>query len=51
MAVQDGNLEKGCFLCGQAAAMVNKVQPAAEIVKEVCEGAEQILLKAPDFIN
>lgn len=28
LAVQEGDTENGCFLSGQIAAMVNKVQPA-----------------------
>lgn len=43
LAVQEGNTEQGCFLSGQIAAMVNKVQPAAEIVREIVEGAEPVL--------
>ena len=35
LAVQEGDFEKGCFLSGQIASMVNKEQPAAEIIKEV----------------
>lgn len=42
-AVQDGDLENGCYLCGQAAALVDKVQPAAEIVHEVIDEAEPLL--------
>ena len=45
-AVQEGDNEKGSFLCGQIAAMVNKEQPAAEIVKEVMDQAEQVLGRA-----
>ncbi len=51
LAVQEGDLEKGCFLSGQIAAMVNKVQPAAEIVREVCEGAEPILRSAAKWVK
>lgn len=43
LAVKEGDTKKGCFLSGQIAAMVNKVQPAAEIVREVAEGAEPAL--------
>ena len=50
-AVQDGNLDEGSFLSGQVAAMVKKVQPAAEIVKEVIEGAEPILLGANKWVK
>lgn len=42
-AVKDGNLEEGTFLCGAIAGLVNKVQPAAEIVEEMFEQAEKLL--------
>lgn len=51
LAVQEGDLEKGCFLSGQIAAMVNKEQPAAEIVKEVTEEAEPILRRAVQWVK
>ena len=50
-AVVDGDKEKGCFLSGQIAALVNKIQPAAEIVKEVIEDAEPVLRNASSFIG
>ncbi len=50
-AVIDGDNEKGCFLAGQIAAIVNKVQPAAEIVKEVMDEAEPILLRASSWVK
>jgi enoyl-[acyl-carrier protein] reductase II len=34
-AVKDGNVEEGSFLCGAIAGLVNKVQTAEEIVKEI----------------
>lgn len=46
LAVKEGDEKKGCFLSGQIAALVKKEQPAAQIVKEVIEGAEQILRSA-----
>lgn len=51
LAVQEGDNEKGCFLAGQIAAMVNKEQPAAEIVKEVMEEAEPILRRAASWVE
>ena len=51
LAVQEGDLEKGCFLSGQVAALVKKEQPAAEIIKEVMEEAEPILLGASKWIR
>lgn len=50
-AVEDGNLEEGCFLSGQVAAMVHKIQPAAEIVREVIEGAEPVLKGATKWVK
>jgi NAD(P)H-dependent flavin oxidoreductase YrpB (nitropropane dioxygenase family) len=42
-AVTDGDMENGCILAGQSAAMVKKIQPAAEIIKEIFVEAEKIL--------
>lgn len=50
-AVEDGDLEEGCFLSGQVAAMVHKIQPAAEIVREVIEGAEPVLKGATKWVK
>ena len=50
-AVEDGDLEEGCFLSGQVAAMVHKIQPAAEIVREVIEGAEPVLKGATKWVR
>lgn len=51
LAVQEGDLKKGCFLAGQIAAMVNEVQPAAQIIKEVMDGAETILKRASSWVR
>lgn len=51
LAVQEGDKEKGCFLSGQIAAMVHKVQPAAEIIKEVMDEAEPILMGASKWVK
>lgn len=51
LAVKEGDSEKGCFLAGQIAAIVNKEQPAAEIVREVMEEAEPILLGASKWVK
>ena len=51
LAVQEGDLQKGCFLSGQIAAMVNKIQPAAEIVREVMEESEPLLKGAPQWVK
>ena len=50
-AVQEGDVNNGCFLCGQAAALVTRVQPAAEIVREIMEEAEPLLLDAAKWVT
>lgn len=50
-AVVDGDTKKGCFLVGQVAAMVKKEQPAAEIVREVAQEAENILGRVLQWVN
>ena len=50
-AVQEGDVQNGCFLAGQIAAMVKKEQPAAEIIREVMQGAEPILRGAAQWIK
>lgn len=51
LAVQEGDLKKGCFLAGQCASMVKQVQPAAQIVREVMEEAEPILRRASSWVK
>lgn len=50
-AVVEGDNEKGCFLAGQIAAVVNKEQSAAEIIKEVVSEAEPILKAAKELVE
>ena len=50
-AVEDGDLEQGSFLSGQVAAMVHEIQPAADIVREVIEGAEPLLKGALQWVR
>ena len=42
-AVQDGNLDEGSFLCGAIAGMVNKVEPAKDMIEEMFTQAEELL--------
>ncbi len=51
LAVQEGDLERGCFLSGQIAAMVHEIQPAADIVRRVIEEAEPILKGAASWVK
>ena len=50
LAVQEGDSAKGCFLAGQIAAVVNKEEPAADIVREVMEEAEAVLGRASAWL-
>ena len=50
-AVLDGNVEEGCFLSGQIAALVKEEQPAAHIIRDVMEGAEPILKGALKWVK
>ena len=51
LAVQEGDVEKGCFLCGQCAAMVKKMEPAAQIIQDLMEGADQVLKGAGKWVK
>jgi enoyl-[acyl-carrier protein] reductase II len=42
-AVQDGNIEEGSFMAGQSAGLVNRAQPAAEIIRELFTEAADLL--------
>lgn len=42
-AAKEGNAEKGSFLAGQIAGMVNKEETAKEIIDDVMAGAEKLL--------
>ena len=51
LAVEEGDTERGCFLAGQIAAMVDRVQPASDIVREVVEQAEPVLRSAEKWVR
>lgn len=42
-AMVDGDIENGSVMMGQIAGLVKKIQPAAEIIAEIMEEAEQVL--------
>lgn len=50
-AVKEGDVKNGCFLAGQCAAMVNKEQSAADIIKEIMDEAEPILKGADKWVK
>ena len=51
LAVQEGDLKKGCFLSGQVAAQVRQVEPAAQIIRDVVESAETVLKGAAAWVR
>lgn len=50
-AVQDGDLSHGCFMAGQAAALVSKCQTAKEIIEEMFDEARTCLLGASLWVK
>ena len=50
-AVVDGDVEHGCFLAGQIATVVNKMESAEEIVHSVIEEAEPLLKGAAKWVK
>lgn len=46
-----GDVDDGCFLAGQAAAMVHAVRPAEEIIRDMFAQAEAILTEAPKWVK
>lgn len=51
LAAKEGDIQKGCFLAGQIAGMVNKEQPCAEIIQEIFTEAEQVLTGANKWVR
>jgi enoyl-[acyl-carrier protein] reductase II len=50
-AAVEGDLENGCFLAGQASAMVHEIRPAKVIIEEMFAEAEQLLQGAPAWVK
>ena len=50
-AVQEGDVKDGCFLSGQVAAQVKKIAPAADIIRDVMDGAEEVLKGAANWVK
>lgn len=51
LAAVEGDLEKGSFLAGQVAGMITREQPAAEMIREIFEEAEQVLNGAAKWVK
>ena len=50
-AAVEGDTKEGCFLAGQISGLVNREQPAADILREVAEEAETILKGAAKWLG
>ena len=50
-AAIEGNEKEGSFLAGQISAIVNKEQPAAEIITEIFAEAEEVLKGAGKWVK
>ncbi len=51
LAAIEGDKEKGCFIAGQCAGMIDKRQPAAEMIREIFEQAETVLSEAGKWVK
>ena len=51
IAVQEGDADRGCFLCGQVAARINKEQSAAEIIEEMMSEAEAAMKGVSEWVR
>ena len=47
----EGDEKTGCFLAGQIAGMVNREQPAKEIIEEMFREAEDVLNGAAKWVK
>ena len=50
-AAVDGNMEEGCFLAGQVAAMVHEIRPAQAMISDMFDEAETILKGASKWVK
>lgn len=50
-AAREGDEQNGSFMCGQIAGLVNKEQPAAEIIREMFTQAEELLKGAAQWVR
>ena len=50
-AAREGDEQNGSFMCGQIGGLVNKEQPAAEIIREMFAQAEELLKGAAQWVR
>ncbi|GAB6088276.1 enoyl-[acyl-carrier-protein] reductase FabK [Alkaliphilus crotonatoxidans] len=49
LAVVEGDIENGSVMAGQVASMVDRIQPAREIIQEILQGASEQLEQVKSF--
>ena len=49
-AVKEGDSENGCFMAGESCALVTKIQPAAESIRDVVTEGEALLKGAMQWV-
>ncbi len=50
LAMREGDCDMGSLMAGQCAAMVDRIQPAAEIIAELVEQAEAVMCSMPSKV-
>ncbi len=51
LCMRDGDVDMGSVMAGQCAAMVDRIQPAAEIIAEVMKEAEEVLVHLGGMVS
>jgi len=50
-AMREGNVKNGSMMAGQCVALVDRIQPAAEIIAEIIAEAEAVATELPSRLN
>ena len=51
LAAREGDVKNGCVLAGQVASMVNKEEPAKDIIEDLFTKAEEVLGGADKWVK
>lgn len=51
LAMRQGDCDNGSLMAGQCAAMIDEIQPAAEIIREMVDEAEAVLKDLPSKVT
>jgi len=50
-AAVDGDVKEGSVMCGQIAGMIKETSTCAEIIKNICDGAQTIMTGAKEWVK